>query len=189
MEMTSMNPTTQPSRAALWIAACGVLAFSLPAQAHDQWQYDREYSSQERQQCVRKHLDREAMMLEIKASQQSQWDAYAAARLDLTNFAGAERAESGDSDAAALVRKRADRTMAFAQKLATLADATEKLQAVLNQDQRHVLDRIARFRQNGHRWRDRHGRSGQSRQGAKQLHPGARQAAKPAAKPVPAKAN
>ncbi len=45
-------------------------------------------------------------------------------------------------DAASRARHRADRAAGIAQELGKLADATEKLQAVLSDNQRALLNRI-----------------------------------------------
>lgn len=81
-------------------------------------------------------------MLEIKASQQSAWDAYAAAKLDLMASFDHSRPPA-DADAATLAHRHADQANALAAKLSAVADATDKLQAVLSDDQRKVLDRLA----------------------------------------------
>lgn len=114
-----------------------------PDGMHRHWQ---QCSPQEQEAWAKKHLDHEALMLEIKASQQSAWAAYAAAKLDLMSAMHAMKpdAKADDADAATIARRRADRVAQLGQKLATLADATEKLQATLGDDQRTVLDRIVR---------------------------------------------
>ena len=124
-------------------------------------------------QFARKHLEREAAMLEIKASQQAAWDAYAAAKLDL--MTGVDHAmPAADADAATLAHQHADRAAAMATKLAALADATDKLQAVLGDDQRKVLDRMARMHPRCHDGGGEHGHG---------MHEGMMHgAAKPAAK-------
>ena len=136
--------------------------------------------AQQRAQFAKKHLDKEAAMLEIKASQQSAWDAYAAAKLDLMSaFDHAKPA--ADADAATLARQHADRATAMAAKLTALADATDKLQAVLGDDQRKVFNRMAHMHRHCHDGGGEHGHG---------MHEGMMHgAAKPAAKATaPAKA-
>lgn len=119
----------------------------------------RTFSHQDQAQWVKKRLDREAAMLEIKASQEGAWEAYAAAAQELAGGYGEYKLVPLDVDAAALMRLHADQAASFAQRIAKLADATDKLQKVLNDDQRKVLDRIVRMhsqfqgRRHEH-WRD-----------------------------------
>ena len=124
-----------------------MLALASPAvsfahdQEHHHWQ-QQERSSQDRTQWIKNRLTREAAMLEIKASQQSAWETYSAAALELTSTYGESKALPSNPDAAAAMRLVAEQATFFAQRMGKLADATEKLQAVLNEDQRKVLDRI-----------------------------------------------
>lgn len=98
-------------------------------------------------------LDKMAERLEIKASQQDAWKAYAKARESLvpTNLKPPAR----DADAAAIARHRADRAAEMAQKLAAISDATARLQEVLSEDQRKTFDQMSRRagsgRHGGHR--------------------------------------
>ncbi len=156
-----MNTLARSVVAAVGIALSGSLAFSAPAQAQEHWRHEgrgKEVTPQEREAWVKKHIDREAALLEIKASQQSVWEAYAAAKLDLAKSFGAmmQPGQGSDLDAAAAAHRRADRAADIAQKLAKLADATEKLQAVLSEDQRKVLNRIVSHSGFRHPGFDRH---------------------------------
>lgn len=112
----------------------------------------RQITPEERTQWVKKHLDREASMLEIKASQESAWEAYAAATLDLVSAGGEQKPLPANLDAAAMMRLHAEHASAFAQRLSALADATSRLQATLNDDQRKVLDRLVRLHSQFHGW-------------------------------------
>jgi hypothetical protein len=135
--------------AALTLAvAFPVVAAANPAR-HDDRQHQR-MDPEQRAQFVRRHLDREASMLEIKASQQAAWDAYAAARLDLMASFDKMKPPAADADAATIARQRADRAEAAAQGLAKVADATARLQATLGDEQRKVFDRLARGHWHGH---------------------------------------
>ncbi len=136
-------------RSVLGAVATSILVIGLAAPAmsfaHDQeYRYSqfRRISPEAREQWFRNRLDREAAMLEIKSSQQNAWDAYSAASLDVMRAFGERKALPAIADAAATVRQHAEQASVFAQKLSRLADATEKLQSVLNEDQKKVLDRI-----------------------------------------------
>ena len=123
----------------------GPMAGSIPEHTRH-----HQFSPEERSQWVKMHLDREAAMLELKASQESAWDAYAAATLELMNAGGMHNPLPANLDASALMRLHAEHATAFAQRLSTLADATAKLEAVLNDDQRQVLDRLVRLHSQFH---------------------------------------
>jgi hypothetical protein len=130
------------------IVSCA-LTFAPSAYAHEQWQHEghrKEFSTQERQAWVKNHIDKEAARLEIKASQQSLWEAYAAAKLDLIDSfgPGMKPSDTDDLDAATVAHKHAEHAAEIAQKLSKLADATDKLQAVLSEDQRKVLNQIVK---------------------------------------------
>ena len=181
-----MNKLTRASLLSLCLAATGLFALAQPASAHEGWshgesRHHQAYSPQEREAWAKQHLEKEASMLEIKASQQAAWDEYAAAKLDLMNSFGAMRQGKHDevSDAAAIARKHAERLTQLAQKLTTLAQATEKLQNVLGDDQRKVLNRIASHH---HHFGHHHGFHGQrDHEGKAQAGETAKAPAKPAA--------
>ena len=110
-------------------------------------------SPEGRAQWARNQLDKEAAWLEIKASQESAWEAFSAANMELVSRLGERKPMAPDVDAAAAIRQHAEHAAAFAQSLSRLAEATEKLQSVLNEDQRKILDRIVRLHsrfQGGH---------------------------------------
>lgn len=129
-----------------------------------------EQRAQHRQEWVRVKLEKDANRLEIKASQQAAWQAYASAR---TAFA--ERAFSRpapEADAATIAKARAERAADRARKLTVLADATTKLEAVLSPEQRSTLDQIVRsshhraphhYRHGNREWR--HGQEGSRDEG------------------------
>jgi hypothetical protein len=119
---------------------------------------------------MNQRLDRLAARLEIKASQQDAWNAYRSNVQSM--FQDRRERPAPDADAATLLRFRADMAQRRAQHLATMADATAKLQQALDPNQRKVLDEIARsmgargkHRGHGQRHhrggeqRDRHGRA------------------------------
>jgi hypothetical protein len=96
---------------------------------------------------LQEHLDKLAARLEIKASQEPAWQAFAAAFRDLAGsrpMMGRDGARASDEDAATIARERADRAADHAQKMARLADATAKLEQSLGPDQRQVFNETAR---------------------------------------------
>ena len=143
-------------------------AFPAVVSAHERgYDCDQHHGmdADQRTRFARQHLEREAGMLEIKASQQGAWDAYAAAKLDL--MAGFDKLKPlpEDADAAAIAQQRAERAEAAAQSLAKLADATAKLQAVLTDDQRKVLNRLVRNHWHGDDMHHEMGRAGRHHAG------------------------
>lgn len=126
------------------IASLGALALAAdkpapPGPAAAPMQQDR---AQMRKEMVQRHLDRVASRLEIKASQQPAWQAYAdaiqaACAMDATPPAP-------DADAAAIARHRAERVATLGRKLSAVADATARLQGVLSADQKTVFNQITR---------------------------------------------
>lgn len=125
------------------------------AAAEGTGQMEQEWSRR-RLERLKTRLAKWAERLEIKASQQGAWQAYA-------NAYGAMidrhvKRPNDDADAAALGHYRAEVAANRARMLAQLADATAKLQAVLTPDQRKTLDDIARnSRHRGHGWRHERG--------------------------------
>lgn len=108
-------------------------------------------------------LDKIGERLEIKASQQAAWEAYAKAYRALADW----QAKKPDlnADAATSARYRAEMVTDLAKKLTRIADATAKLQAVLSVDQQKVFNRITRHSHhrghdgNHHEW-PHHGDAG-----------------------------
>ena len=119
---------------------------------------------QERMQSrMQARLDKMAERLEIKASQQDAWQAYAKVHKDM--FDARPTPPAKDADAATLARHRADMAAKMATKLATLADATAKLQGALTPEQAKTLADMTRQpmggRHGGKGGRGEHGRHGQ----------------------------
>ena len=109
---------------------------------------------QERMQSrMQARLDRMANRLEIKASQQDAWQAYVKVHKEM--FDGGIKPAPKDADAAAIARHRADTAAKMAQKLATLADATARLQSALTPEQAKTLADMTRHPMGG-----RHGKHG-----------------------------
>lgn len=100
--------------------------------------------AQRHQAMVQRRLDDAAARLEIKASQQAAWQAYAATVKDLAESEGMPPRPDADADAATIARQRAERASAFARKLGAIADATAKLQGALTAEQKSVLTELTR---------------------------------------------
>jgi len=112
-----------------------------------------------RQQWIHERLERAANRLEIKASQQDAWQAFAQS-VEAFATPPAATPPGRDADAAAIARFRADRAAEAARKLSVVADATSRLQGVLTPDQRKVFDEMAhRFAGPRHRHHDGRERS------------------------------
>jgi len=103
---------------------------------------DRAQMRERMQVRMKQRLDRMASRLEIKASQQDAWGAYRKARESI--FGTPPQFPAADADAATLTRFRADMAKRRADHMAVMADATSKLQAVLEPNQRKVLDEMSR---------------------------------------------
>lgn len=103
---------------------------------------DRAQMRERMQTRMKQRLDGMAARLEIKASQQDAWNAFRQARESA--MAGAMPQRPGpDADAATLTRFRAEMAKRRADHMAVMADATAKLQEVLDPNQRKVLDEMS----------------------------------------------
>jgi hypothetical protein len=172
-----MNRTTIARTVAAALLGSAVLVTAVPAlsQPHGEGhrgarhtqmtEADRAQMRERMQARMNQRLDRIAARLEIKASQQDVWDIYRRARASM--FENRPSRPARDADAATLTRFRADMAQRRAQHLATMADATAKLQQVLEPQQQKVLDEIVRqtgprgrhgggHRHGGHRGGERH---------------------------------
>src|SRR5882757_5384813 len=130
--------------AALPLCSMAQQDHSSPMPAHEAQMHEH------MQQGMQKHLDRLAARLEIRASQQEAWSAFATAVRGLVPAKPPERPDR-DLDAAARARLAADRATERAHKLSVLADATAKLQQGLDAPQKQVLNEVARkFAHDGH---------------------------------------
>ncbi len=103
---------------------------------------DRVQMREHMQARMGQRLDRLAARLEIKASQQDAWAAFRKTVESMSQ--NRPQRPARDADAATLMRFRADMAQRGAQHLASVAEATAKLQQVLEPDQRKVLDETAR---------------------------------------------
>ena len=121
-----------------------------PAAAAQPSDASRAHSRAERRaEWIHERLERAANRLEIKASQQGAWQAFAQS---VEAFGAPPAPRPGrDADATAIARYRADRAADAARKLAQVADATAKLESVLNDDQRKVFDEMAQRLSQGRR--------------------------------------
>lgn len=100
-------------------------------------------------ELVKARLDKLANRLEIKASQRPAWEAFAKAVEALADRPLKHPDE--DADAPAIAHFRADMVADMAKRLSAIADATDKLAAVLSADQRRVLnEEFMRFQRGGH---------------------------------------
>lgn len=146
--------------AASFIAMAGIAAASFaatdpdPAPAAPATSASQARSHLERRQdWIRSRLARAAGRLEIKASQEPAWQAFAQSVEAFAVPSGGAR-PGRDADAAAIARYRANRASDIARKLTQVADATSKLEGVLTEDQRKVFDDMAhRYSEGRHRHR------------------------------------
>lgn len=156
--MQSATPKT--GKLAGILAAAGLtIALSAPGPSTAQSVSDPA-RQQQRFEMMQSHmkarLTRMGERLEIKASQQAAWSDYVKARESLMEKRRVRPAP--DADAATVARSRAEFAGERARKLAVVSDATAKLQAVLGEDQRKVLNQMAqRSAKRGH-----HGGRGES---------------------------
>lgn len=145
--------TIKPSKLMLPLIAAFLITALPPAAAANPAEHcDTKHASPEKMhEHMKARLDKLAGRLEIKASQQAAWEEFSK-----SVEAMAERQAnkpSDDADAAAIARYRADRAAGFAKKMAAIADATAKLQAVLTDSQRKILNQESRrFLHHGHKW-------------------------------------
>lgn len=142
--MKSLRPLCHAAAAGMLLVALASPAVSFAQDQEHHHKHHREMDPQKRLQWVQARLDKEAVMLEIKTSQQAAWEGYASAAVETMTAFGNRKPMPSAADAATTMRQHADRAAVMAQNLGKLADATEKLQSVLNEEQRKVFDRIVR---------------------------------------------
>jgi len=137
-----------------------ILTFATGAYADRNWRQEHAFCGHhesmpqrpDMQKFVQHRLDRLASRLEIKASQQPAWEAYSQAVANIAPPKDAGNKETKpveNEDAATIMHRRADRVAEMAKKLAAIADATDKLQAVLTEDQRKILAQEVRHQLHG----------------------------------------
>ncbi|MEZ5618438.1 MAG: Spy/CpxP family protein refolding chaperone [Rhodocyclaceae bacterium] len=161
-----MKLTTRSKLATALFAGGLALAVAVPVATASPGKGPREMTPemQERMQSrMQARLDKMAERLEIKASQQDAWQAYAKVHKDM--FDARPTPPAKDADAATLARHRADMAAKMATKLATLSDATAKLQGALTPEQAKTLADMTRHpmggRHGGKGGRGEHGPRGQ----------------------------
>jgi LTXXQ motif family protein len=166
-----MNVVRRPAPLATLLATLMLAAVPLVSMA--QQQHDRadpphaERMHEHMQQMMDRHLDHLSARLEIRASQQEAWKAFAGAVRGMVPATPTER-PARDLDAAARARQAADRAADRAKRLAQLADATAKLQAALDPPQKEILNEVAR--EFGHHMREHHGHWGMHEHGDGPMH-------------------
>jgi hypothetical protein len=120
----------------------------------DGYSDSRKPSAEKIHEQMHQMLDKLAARLEIKASQQGAWEEFSKS----IEFLPEQHINnpSDEADAASIAKYRADRAADFAKKLAKIADATAKLQAVLSDDQRKILNQVSReFLHKKHDWNNK----------------------------------
>jgi hypothetical protein len=119
-----------------------VTAFHSVAMASQNGHCDHEQmSSGKMHEFMKSRLGKLEGRLEIKSSQLASWDEFAKSVESLSERHVKE--PSPDADAATVSRYRAERAAEMAKNLATIADATAKLQAVLTEDQKRILNQAS----------------------------------------------
>jgi protein CpxP len=157
---TAMSDIRRPVRLAAILSALLLAALPLWSMAQQDHSSSTAHAASmhaHMQEAMQKHLDRLAARLEIRASQQEAWTVFATAVRGLAPDT-LPQPPAADLDAAARARRAADRAAERARKLASLADATAKLQQVLDAPQKQVLNEVARNL--GHHWHGHHGMHG-----------------------------
>ncbi len=121
------------------------VALASPDEHHNQ----KQISPEKIHEHMKARLDKLAARLEIKASQQAAWEEYARSVESLADRSA--KRPNHDADAATISRYRAERATEFAKKLTVIADATDKLQKVLTEDQQKILSQVMRLHGHHHK--------------------------------------
>lgn len=128
---------------ALLMVAFHSVAIADPGGYCDSKQIRHEQMSPEKmREYMKRRLDQLAGRLEIKASQQAAWEEFAQS-VGMVAEQNVKKPNE-DADAATIARYRAEKATEFAGKQTRIADTTVKLQEVLTEDQRKILDQTAR---------------------------------------------
>jgi hypothetical protein len=144
---------------ALLMSMVNSVALANPEGQGDEWRPNPEKMHEH----IKARLDKLANRLEIKASQQPAWDTFAKAVEALADVPANRPGEN--ADAAAVAHFRADMAADMAKKLSVIADATDKLEAALTENQRKVLnEEVRHMGHGGHRCGPHNGR-GKNEQG------------------------
>jgi len=132
---------------ALLMATWGSVAAAGPDGHADQMQM----KSERMHELIKARLDKLAERLEIKSSQQGAWEEFTKA-FEPPAERNIKKSDE-NADAATVARNRAERAGEVAKRLNRIADATAKLQAVLTEDQRKILNQVSRrFMHKHHGW-------------------------------------
>jgi len=120
-----------------------ITAFHSVAMASPGGHCDHEQvSSGKMHEFMKSRLEKLAARLEIRSSQLASWDEFAKSVELLPEKHVKE--PSPDADAATVSRYRAESAAELAKTLATIADTTAKLQAVLTEDQKKIFNQSSR---------------------------------------------
>ncbi len=148
-----------PALPALLIGAVLVAFVNSAAHAAESRKDEPQASPEKIHRFIEMRLDKLSKRLEIKASQEPAWGAFKKSVEALAESTAKRPGEN--ANAAEIAHFRADRAAEMATKLSAIADATDKLEAVLTSDQRKVLDEAARhFGHHAHCGGDDHGHDG-----------------------------
>lgn len=126
--------------AAIGVTLTGLAGVSLAADNQDQSR--QQAWAQRAGEMHEKHMQMLAKRLNIQASQQAEWKSFSDALAGLHPAAGMTHPDK-NADAATLAKFGADMAAEHAKKLAVVADATAKLQAVLNPEQAKTFNMMA----------------------------------------------
>jgi cell pole-organizing protein PopZ len=139
--MTSVSFSVRRVVASVAASITLLAGFAVPAWSHTDphGQMQQDWAPH-RQQWVKAQLARMAERLEIKASQQGAWEAYAKVIGEAANVS--IKMPDENADAAAIARAHADFAAQNAKRLSQIADATARLEEALTPDQRKTLDQI-----------------------------------------------
>lgn len=119
-----------------------VTAFHSVAMAGTGGHCDHEQASSGKMpEFMKSRLEKLAARLEIKPSQLASWDEFAKSVESLSERHVKE--PDHDADAATISRYRAETAAELAKNLASIADSTAKLQAVLTGDQQKILNQVS----------------------------------------------
>ena len=151
--MNAVRRLATPAALLATVLLAAVPLVSMSQQEHSQADPPHEARMHEHMQMMMdRHLDHLAARLEIRASQQEAWKGFANAARGMVPAKPPEE-PTREMDAATRARQAADRAADRAKHLAQLADATAKLQQVLDPPQKEVLNEVAR--EFGHHMRER----------------------------------
>jgi hypothetical protein len=123
---------------------------------------DRAQMRERMQARMNERLERMAKRLDIKPSQEGAWNEYRQARTAMFGQGARPQRPPRDADAATILRFRAEMAQRQSQRLLTMAEATAKLQDVLDPEQRKSLaDMTRRGGKRGHHFGGRHRADGE----------------------------